>query len=212
MPRPRVSRPRRDGERSVSVAVIGGGFTGLSAALHLAERGVDVAVLEAHQPGWAASGRNGGQVSPRLKHDSDQVIQDFGTDLGGRMVALSGNAPNVFQLIERHQMECQALQSGKLRAAARVHDASGIRATEAQWARRGTPGRVLERDEIERTTGAAHYVCALLDLRGGQVNPLGYARGLAKAAMAAPWRRTLAGGDGDRHGACGKAGAGDQRL
>jgi glycine/D-amino acid oxidase-like deaminating enzyme len=121
-----------------------------------------------------------------LEHDPDQVIQHFGTDLGGRMVALSDNAPNfVFQLIERHQMECQALQSGTLRATARVHDALGVRATEAQWARRGAPVRVLERDEIERTTGAAHYECALLDQRGGQVNPLGYARRLAKAAMQA---------------------------
>jgi glycine/D-amino acid oxidase-like deaminating enzyme len=63
--------PPLDGDRSVSVAVIGGGFTGLSAALHLAKRGVDVAVLEAHQPGWGASGRNGGQVNPGLKHDPD---------------------------------------------------------------------------------------------------------------------------------------------
>jgi glycine/D-amino acid oxidase-like deaminating enzyme len=178
--------PPLDGDRSVSVAVIGGGFTGLSAALHLAEQGVDVVVLEAHQLGWGASGRNGGQVNPGLKHDPDQIIRDFGNDLGGRMVALSGNAPNiVFQLIQRHQMECHALRSGTLRAAARVRDAAGVRATEAQWGRLGAPVRVLERDEIEQTTGAARYECALLDRRGGQVNPLGYARGLAQAAMQA---------------------------
>lgn len=62
-----VVAPPLQGERQVSVVVVGGGFTGLSTALHLAERGVDVAVLEAHEPGWGASGRNGGQVNPGLK-------------------------------------------------------------------------------------------------------------------------------------------------
>ena len=58
-----IATPPLDGDRRVSVAVIGAGFTGLSAALHLAEKGVDVVVLEAHEPGWRASGRNGGQVT-----------------------------------------------------------------------------------------------------------------------------------------------------
>jgi glycine/D-amino acid oxidase-like deaminating enzyme len=184
--RPPPETPPLDGDRRVSVAVVGGGFTGLSAALHLAERGTEVAVLDAHQPGWGASGRNGGQVNPGLKHDPDQVIRDFGSDLGGRMVTLSGNAPNVvFQLIERHQIECQALQSGTLRAAVHVRDAAGIRTTEAQWARLGAPVTALAREEIERASGTARYECALLDRRGGQLNPLGYARGLAQAAMQA---------------------------
>jgi glycine/D-amino acid oxidase-like deaminating enzyme len=132
--RPAPPTPPLDGDRRVSVVVIGAGFTGLSAALHLAEGGVDVAVLEAHAPGWGASGRNGGQVNPGLKHDPDTVEQDFGSDLGARMVALSGNAPNVvFDLIQRHQIECQALQSGTLRAAISPRDAAGIRTTAALW-------------------------------------------------------------------------------
>ena len=83
--RPPVEAPPLDGDRNVSVAVIGGGFTGLSAALHLAERGADVAVLEAHEPGWGASGRNGGQVNPGLKGDPDEVERLFGPELGRRM-------------------------------------------------------------------------------------------------------------------------------
>src|SRR6202521_6085936 len=112
MPTPRdPPSPRR---RSIAT----GAFTGLSTALHLAEQGVDVAVLETHEPGWGASGRNGGQVNPGLKPDPDQVEADFGPDLGARMVALSGNAPNVvFELIQRHQIACDALQSGTLRTA-----------------------------------------------------------------------------------------------
>jgi len=122
-----------DGDRSVSVAVIGGGFTGLSCALHLAEQGVDVAVLEAHEPGWGASGRNGGQVNPGLKHDPDRVEADFGADLGRRMVALSGNAPNVvFDLIQRHQIACEAQQSGTLRAMFHSGRGAGLRQTFAE--------------------------------------------------------------------------------
>src|SRR5579863_6639642 len=91
--RPAPETPPLDGDRSVSVAIVGGGFTGLSAALHLAEQGVDVTVLEAHEPGWGASGRNGGQVNPGLKPDPDRVESDFGEDLGGRMNAFAGAAP-----------------------------------------------------------------------------------------------------------------------
>jgi glycine/D-amino acid oxidase-like deaminating enzyme len=184
--RPAPDTPSLDGEKRVSVAVIGGGFTGLSAALHLAEQGVDVAVLEAHEPGWGASGRNGGQVNPGLKLDPDAVEKDFGSDLGRRMVALSGDAPNaVFDLIQRHQIECQALQSGTLRAAVSPRDAGGISATAAQWARRDAPVALLDAQALRQATGTTRYCSALLDRRGGQVNPLGYARGLARAAMQA---------------------------
>lgn len=166
------------------MGIIGGGFTGLSAALHLAEQGVDVVVLEANEPGWGASGRNGGQVNPGLKHDPDQIEADFGPDLGARMVALSGNAPNVvFNLIQRHQIACAELQSGTLRAANNPAAGRAVRASAEQWMRRGMPVTLLERDAIGETTGTGRYHSAMLDLRGGQVNPLGYARGLARAAI-----------------------------
>jgi glycine/D-amino acid oxidase-like deaminating enzyme len=176
--------PVLEGDLRVSVAVVGGGFTGLSAALHLAANGVDVAVLEANEPGWGASGRNGGQVNPGLKHDPDQVEADFGRDLGGRMVALSGNAPNVvFDLVQRHQISCSALQSGTLRSAITRRGAGEVRTSAEQWIRRGGPVSVLDRDEIGAVTGTDRYHAAMLDRRGGQVNPLSYARGLAEAAM-----------------------------
>jgi glycine/D-amino acid oxidase-like deaminating enzyme len=182
--RPAPETPPLDGDRSAAVAIVGGGFTGLSAALHLAEQGVDVAVLEAHEPGWGASGRNGGQVNPGLKHDPDQVEADFGADLGARMVALSGNAPNVvFELIQRHQISCEALQAGTLRTAFGQRALSGIRRTAEQWMRRSSAVSFLDRDVISGLTGTERYVGAMLDRRGGQLNPLGYARGLAAAAM-----------------------------
>jgi glycine/D-amino acid oxidase-like deaminating enzyme len=181
---PAPNTPPLGGDRRASVVIVGGGFTGLSAALHLAEKGVDVVVLEANEPGWGASGRNGGQVNPGLKHDPDTVEADFGADLGGRMVALSGNAPNlVFDLIQRHQISCSALQSGTLRSAITARGRQDVGASAEQWIRRGAPVRMLDRGEITAATGTERYHGAMLDRRGGQVNPLGYARGLARAAM-----------------------------
>ncbi|MGE0419654.1 MAG: NAD(P)/FAD-dependent oxidoreductase [Acetobacteraceae bacterium] len=183
---PAPETPPLDGDGRVSVVVIGGGFTGLSTALHLAEQGTDVVVLEANEPGWGASGRNGGQVNPGLKHDPDRVEADFGTDLGRRMIGLSGNAPNVvFDLVQRHQIACDAVQSGTLRAAFQPKTGAGVRETGRQWIERGAPAEVLDRDACREITGTDRYTVALLDRRGGQVNPLGYARGLARAAMQA---------------------------
>ncbi len=184
--RPAPPTPPLDGDRAVSVAIVGGGFTGLSAALHLAEKGVDVAVLEAHEPGWGASGRNGGQINPGLKHDPDVVEKDFGPDLGRRMIELSWNAPNVvFDLVRRHQIQCEASQTGTIRAAYSEVMGRSIRASYEQGARRGMPVELLEREAMRTATGTDRYLCALLDRRGGHVNPLGFARGLAQAAMQA---------------------------
>eukprot|EP01035_Chromulina_nebulosa_P032767 gene32767-43801_t len=152
--RPAVATPRLDGDRRVSIAVIGGGFTGLSTALHLAERGAEVAVLEANEPGWGASGRNGGQVNPGLKWDPDRIEQDFGPDLGGRMVALSWNAPNlVFDLIQRHQITAEARQAGTMRLAFNARDDAEIKASHEQGARRGMPVALLDAAALAEATG-----------------------------------------------------------
>lgn len=183
---PAPETPPLDGDTTVSVAIVGGGFTGLSTALHLARQGVTTAVLEANEPGWGASGRNGGQVNPGLKSDPDQIERDFGTDLGGRMIALSGGAPTfTFDLIRGQQIACEAMQSGTVRAATRRNPAAGLAATAEQWNRRGAGLVLTENEGAEAFTGSRLYRAALLDPRGGQLNPLSYARGLARAAMAA---------------------------
>jgi glycine/D-amino acid oxidase-like deaminating enzyme len=168
------------------VVVVGGGITGLSTALHLAERGAKVVLLEAVEPGWGASGRNGGQVNPGLKHDPDQVERDHGSDLGARMNALAGGAPDlVFELIARHGIRCEARRNGTLRAALRPKHAAQVRGSAEQLQRRGAPVELLEGEALQRATGTARYRIALLDRRGGDVNPLSYARGLASAAQRA---------------------------
>src|SRR6266478_3875108 len=103
-----VSTPPLDTDRNVPVAIIGGGFTGLSTALHLAEQGVQATVLEAQEPGWGASGNNGGQVNPGLKHDPDKIEADFGAELGRRMIEFSYGTTNfTLDLICRYQIPCE---------------------------------------------------------------------------------------------------------
>jgi glycine/D-amino acid oxidase-like deaminating enzyme len=174
------------GDRKADVVVIGGGYTGLSTALHLAERGTDVVLLEAYEPGWGASGRNGGQVNPGLKHDPDVVERDFGGELGARLVAFAGAAPAfVFDLIERLGISCELRRCGTLRAARHPKHVERVRVTVEQYARRGAPVEFLDPAAIARATGTRQYQGALLDRRGGALNPLSYARGLARAASRA---------------------------
>ncbi len=178
--------PPLDGDRQVSVAIVGGGYTGLSTALHLAETGADVALVEAHEIGWGCSGRNGGQVNPGLKPYPDEVERQFGPDLGRRMVAISYAAPDrVFGLIRQHDIDCDARQDGTLRAAISEPTRQGVAHLAEQCVARSMPVEHLDADAISTRTGTGRYGSALLDRRGGSVNPLGYARGLARASKAA---------------------------
>jgi glycine/D-amino acid oxidase-like deaminating enzyme len=175
-----------DGDRRAEVVVVGGGFTGLSTALSLAEKGVRVVVLEAHEPGWGASGRNGGQVNPGLKHEPEAVERDYGPDLGARMVAFSGAAPAlVFDLIARYAIRCEARRNGTLRAAILPSQARKLAAAVEQLVRRGVPAELLNGAQIAEATGTERYGAGLLDRRGGDLNPLSFARGLARAAVRA---------------------------
>jgi len=186
MVEPPLDVRRLDGDRTASVAIIGAGLTGLSAALHLAEQGVKTVVLDSRTPGWGASGRNGGQVNPGLKHDPGRIMADFGPDLGARMAALSGQAPDfVFNLIKRHQIQCEAIQSGTLRAAPRPELVAALRETHDQWLHRKAPVALLDPSETHAMTGTSRYAGALLDRRGGQLHPLKFTLGLARAALAA---------------------------
>jgi glycine/D-amino acid oxidase-like deaminating enzyme len=181
-----VSTPPLEADRNVPVAIVGGGFTGLSTALHLAERGVQATVLEAQEPGWGASGNNGGQINPGLKHDPDQIEADFGPELGRRMIAFSYGTTNfTLDLIRRYQIPCEARQNGTLRAAYNEPSAAAIESTAKQCIRRGMPVTLLNRERLRETTGTDRYICAMLDARGGDLHPLSYARGLARAAIAA---------------------------
>ncbi|GJD50324.1 Gamma-glutamylputrescine oxidoreductase [Methylobacterium crusticola] len=166
--------------------VIGGGFCGLSTALHLAEAGLRPVLLEAREIGFGGSGRNGGQVIPGLKHDPDELVARLGPERGERLAAFAGGcADTVFDLIARHRMAVPHVRTGWIQGA---HTPDGLRRAErraAQWARRGAPVRLLDKPETDRLLGTGRYLGGWLDARGGAIQPLAYARGLARAALAA---------------------------
>ena len=183
---PPVPTPPLSADKSVPVAIIGGGFTGLSTALHLAEQGVSATVLEAQEPGWGASGNNGGQINPGLKHDPDQIEADFGADLGRRMIDFAYGTTNVtLDLIRRYQIPCEARQNGTLRAAYNEAGVAAIATTAKQCIARGMPVKLLNATELREITGSDRYLGAMQDARGGDLHPLSYVRGLARAAIGA---------------------------
>ncbi|TPK42516.1 FAD-binding oxidoreductase [Mesorhizobium sp. B2-5-4] len=178
--------PALAGPQQASVAIVGGGFTGLSTALHLAEAGEDVCVIETHQPGWGASGRNGGQVNPGLKYDPDTIEAMFGPELGPRMIEFSYGAPDfTFGLIRRLSIDCEARQNGTIRAAIRPKPAASVRAAATQCERRGMPVEMLDARAMAARIGTDRYIYGMFDARGGDLHPLKYALGLAVAAQKA---------------------------
>ncbi|WP_298014815.1 FAD-dependent oxidoreductase [uncultured Castellaniella sp.] len=164
------------------VIVVGAGYTGLSTALHLAEMGVDVVVLEAEQPGWGASGRNGGQVIPGLKYDPDELSRRLG-DLGESVVELAGGAADVvFDLIRKYRILCDPVRKGWIQTA---HSEQVFRIVQRrceEWARRGAKVALLDATEVEQRIGYGKFVGGWVDYRAGSVQPLAYALGLARAA------------------------------
>src|SRR5258708_16131674 len=125
--------PELVGTQAADVIVIGAGFTGLSAALHLREAGVDVAVVEAMEPGWGASGRNNGQVIPTLSRpDPDDIVAKHGA-AGERFVGLlRDSASTLFDVARRYQIQAEQEQAGWVQP---VHSPGRIKIAE----RRPTP-------------------------------------------------------------------------
>lgn len=171
---------------SCDVCVVGGGYAGLSTALHLAERGVSVVVLEAKEPGYGGSGRNGGQVIPGLKFDPDELEATFGRERGARLVRFAGSSPDaVFHLIIKHRMDVPRARSGWIQGAHAPASVNEVRRRAEQWARRGASVEFLDKAETARHLGTSQYFASWIDRRAGAIQPLAFARGLAKAAMGA---------------------------
>jgi glycine/D-amino acid oxidase-like deaminating enzyme len=176
--------PPLDADARAAVAIVGGGFTGLSTALHLAERGVDVALVEAHEPGWGASGRNGGQVNAGLKYEPEAAGRALGTTLGERLATLGSTAPGyLFDLVARLRIDCEAERGGTLRAAYHPAQVAALEDSRRQWRARGVELALLDAPAVHALTGTPRYVAAIHDPRGGSVNPLALARGLAARAV-----------------------------
>ncbi|WGW03315.1 NAD(P)/FAD-dependent oxidoreductase [Tropicibacter oceani] len=173
-------------EGAADVVIIGGGYTGLATALFAAARGMSVQVIEARCIGYGGSGRNVGLVNAGLWVPPDKLVETLGPKVGRRFLDLFGNGPQVvFDLIEKHQIRCEPRREGSIHAA---HSAAGLRDLQGRfdaWRRHGAPVDLLDRDEMQDRTGTRLYRGGLLDHRAGKVNPMGYARGLARAALGA---------------------------
>ncbi|MBI0331363.1 NAD(P)/FAD-dependent oxidoreductase [Burkholderia plantarii] len=183
---PCVDTPPLDASVAVDVAIVGAGYTGLSTALHLAEQGLRVCVIDANEPGWGASGRNGGQVIPGLKYDPDELMRRYGQRDGAALVQMAGGAADtVFDLIERHGIQCNATRAGWIQPTHSSKLLGTLHARARQWELRGAPVELLDRAQISRRLGTSAFVGGWVDLRAGSVHPLSFARGLARAAQQA---------------------------
>ena len=176
--------PQLCADARAEVVVIGAGYTGVSAALHVAAAGRQVVALEAAELGEGGSGRNGGQVIPGLKHDPDLLAARYGERIGAQLTARSAEGPDlVFDLIRRYSIACDAVRTGWMQLAVSESHLPLLQRRAEQWRRRGADVAALSDREAAQLTGTARYCGGWIDRRGGTVQPLAYLRGLARAAM-----------------------------
>lgn len=175
-----------EGDMTTELAIIGGGFTGLSTALHAAERGVDCHVLEARHIGYGGSGRNAGLVNAGLWLPPQDVRAKLGDTHGSRLVDILNESPEtVFGLIEKHQIRCEATRQGTIHAAHSPKGFDDLARRAEEWQRLGAPVDLLSREAATDKIGSPAFHGGLLDHRAGTINPMGYVRGLARAARGA---------------------------
>ena len=190
--------PELIGTQQADVIVIGAGFTGLSTALHLREAGVDVAIVEAAEPGWGASGRNNGQVIPTLSRpDPEDIVARHG-EVGERFVGmLRDSASILFDVTRRYKIEAEQEQAGWVQP---VHSPGRIKIAERrvrQWSKFGAPVELLSREQVRDMPGSDAWFGGFWNKTGGHINPLALARGLAahRARSRRAHLRALAGGE-----------------
>lgn len=175
------------GKHRADVVVVGGGFTGLRAALGLAESGARAVVLEAMRIGWGASGRSGGQINPLPPVWGVEEIENFvPPPFAGRYIkAALNSADEIFSLVGRLNIACGARRCGWLRVAHCRPAGEIMRKQCDSWRRMGADIRLLEGDELNAIVGSNRFSSGMLMPAGGCLRPLDYVRGLACAARTA---------------------------
>lgn len=182
-----VSCPPLSGDVQADVCIIGGGYTGLSAALHLAERGRSVVLIEANKIGWGASGRNGGQLHSGQRRDQSTLEEWFGKDKAHLLYALGEEAKGTVKgLIARHAIDCD-WQDGLIHAQHKErYVAPMMEEIELLEREYGVAGlSVLSREEIAVALGTNNFFGGWREQSAGHLHPLSYALGIARAAMGA---------------------------
>ncbi|MCH4561597.1 FAD-binding oxidoreductase [Halomonas sp. EGI 63088] len=179
---PAPERPALTGEIDCDVCVVGAGFTGISSALHLAEQGLSVVVLEAARVGFGASGRNGGQIVNGYSRDMDVIEAKYGARTARALgdMAFEGNRI-IRRRIEQYGIACD-LRDGNLFAACNARQLKGLRDHKALWERYGNRElELLEGEALRREVNSARYLGGLVDHSGGHLHPLNLVLGEAAA-------------------------------
>ncbi|CAH0992686.1 Gamma-glutamylputrescine oxidoreductase [Sinobacterium norvegicum] len=177
--------PQLDGSIDADVCVIGGGYSGLSSALHLQEQGFNVVLLEAGRIGWGASGRNGGQLINSYSRDIDHIRSRFGSEAGDMLgsMAFEGNAI-IRQRIKQYTIDCD-LKDGSFFAANTTKQLQGFEQTKALWEGIGHQQlSMVSAEEVGNIVNTDRYCGGLLDMSGGHIHPLNLALGEAEAFVA----------------------------
>ncbi|MEW5559630.1 FAD-binding oxidoreductase [Enterobacter asburiae] len=174
--------PELNESLTCDVCVVGGGYTGLSSALHLSEMGYDVVLLESARIGFGASGRNGGQLVNSYSRDIDVIERSYGPEaakqLGGMMFE---GAEIIRERIKRYQIDCD-YRPGGLFVAMNHKQLEKLEEQKANWERYGnTQLELLDANALKREVNSDRYVGALLDHSGGHIHPLNLAIGEANA-------------------------------
>jgi glycine/D-amino acid oxidase-like deaminating enzyme len=178
--------PPLSADIDVDVAVIGAGYTGLSAAIALRDEGLDVAVLEARHSGFGASGRNAGHLTPTIGKDLPTLTRLFGRTRVGELVRLAEAAVgHVESLIERFAIDCDYERVGNIIAALHPRQYRALDRAAAAAAAYGLPAALLEPDEMRTRGLPAAFRRGLLEPHGGILDPGRYVRGLRRAALQA---------------------------
>lgn len=170
--------------KKVDVAVIGGGFTGLSAARTLAKRGATVAVLEANMIGWGASSRNGGMTLTGLKPSMHTVIDKYGRDVARRLFQCSLESVDAVEsIVKEENIDCGFARRGHLLTANKPKHYDALeKSVELMEKEFNHKVRVIPREQQHEEIGTDHYYGALIDEVSGGLNPAQYVTGLARAA------------------------------
>ncbi|MDR5901454.1 NAD(P)/FAD-dependent oxidoreductase [Halomonas icarae] len=179
---PTPERPALEGDIDCDVCVVGAGFTGISAALHLAERGLSVVVLEAVRIGYGASGRNGGQIVNSYSRDMDVIETRYGAETARALgdMAFEGNRI-IRERVARYDIDCD-LRDGNLFAACNGQQLKGLREHQALWERYGYRElELLEGEALKREVISDRYTGVLVDHGGGHLHPLNLVLGQAAA-------------------------------
>ncbi|WP_346836439.1 FAD-binding oxidoreductase [Microbulbifer sp. SAOS-129_SWC] len=184
---PAPSYPSLEGSVEADVCVIGAGYTGLSSALHLAERGYKVVVLEAERVGWGASGRNGGHVGVGQRKGQEELEKMLGFDTAKQLWDLGLEAVNTVEdLITRHNIQCDLKRGIMHLAAKRSHNEELKAEVELLNERYGYEQmHYIDEQEARALVGSERYFGAQVDTGSLHLHPLNYALGLADAAAGA---------------------------